>query len=713
LARSPRGTLHIALGAIFAFVAITGLYLVPTDLFAPGYFAVLLAHIVVGVVLAVAVPVGLGVHLKRTSSPGLPSLLPVIAVLAIPTVLVEIALAAEIRSLHDVRTRSGWLERGAAEISFWLWGTDGGDGTMVGMAAAFATALAIVAAAVAWRLRDRAPSVPVRWTGVLASAVLIFAVTTGLVAWLGRGDARFDAYAAHSLMGLLAVLATAAHFKAPRRVLGNGWGSVALIASTAAVVFVWTDHYRAEHRFRVEDDFAASATGPRQLIADGDDLGEPIPEELLLGSDGCGDAGCHEELTHQWQGSAHRFSADNALYRAVIGQLVLERRPADARFCAGCHDPVRALAGTVEAAYASGDPAPGEGVNCVACHVLVAPPAEGPKNGDASYRAPVPYPGGDRAVRNARIKLDPRYHRMTMTSDLTVRPELCGTCHRLEIGPFMGAAVTAEVQNAYAPGAPDGARYEPGTQLCSDCHLPTITEQRRGLLPLYDHEMAGINLDLAGYVTHPDADATALARVRARTEDMVRGAVGDGRVFPPPPFVDQWPDADAAPGVLGVDVIAERTGPVLAVTVTSRNHRIGHAFPVGPFDLREVWQHVVVRDGSGATVATIGALLEDGRVDPEAHLLGAVELDRSGEPLRRHRVWDIAGMRDKRQIPRDEAVTDEYRIDLPAGTVGPLAVDVEWRSRRTNVEFSRFAMGPDHPGFDVHTIAAGAWAEAP
>ncbi len=700
--------MHVGLGAIFAFVALTGLYLFAADLFAVGYFPVLLAHIVVGLLLAVVVPIGLGLHLKRTSSPGLRSALPLIGLLAVPIVLVEIAMHSAVRSVDDARGREGLLERAGAEISLFLWGTDGGDGATVWMAATFAVLLAIVSALLAWAVRERDPSVPVRWTGVIATAALMLAVTTGLTGWLGRGDARFDAYAAHSLLGLLTLLATAAHFKAPRRLLGRVGGPIALLLGAGLIVALWGEGYADDHVWRLEIDVEEGVLPVRVLRAQGDDAGAPIPEELLLGSDGCGDAGCHEQLTHQWAGSAHRFSADNALYRAVIDQLVQERDPSEARFCAGCHDPVRALAGTAEAAYADGAPAPSEGVNCVVCHVLIGHDGV-PGNGDAHYRAPVPYPGADREARKVNIKLDPRYHRMTMTSGRTVHPELCGTCHRVELGPFMGAAVTAVVQATYA--GPTDDRYEGGSaSMCSDCHLPTITRQPNGQFPLYDHQMAGINFDLGAYVTHPDADREAIADVRQRVSWMVEGANADGLVFPPPPFVDEWPDADDAPGVLDVDVSGARRGDLLAVTVMTSNARIGHPFPVGPFDLREVWLQVVVRDSTGAAVGSSG-LPVDGRVPEEARRLGAVELDRSGQPLQRHRIWDVGGLRGKRLIPQGESVTDRFEFALPEGTAGPLQVEAAWQLRRANPDFTAFALGPDHPGFDTHEVARGAWSE--
>ncbi len=700
-----RRAIHAASAALFGFVAITGLYVLLAELFTPGYFPMLAAHVYVGLLLAIAVPIGLGLHLKRTSSPGLRSMLPVVALLAIPTLLVEIALRAEIRSVQDVPSRDG-LDRLFGEIALLVWGTDGGDGATVGSAAGLATGLALFSAALAWWLRERQPSVPVRWTGVLATAALMLAVTTGLTSWLGRGDARFDAFAAHSLVGLLCIVATVAHLRAPRRWLGPRLGAVALVAVLAGATWAWVETYPEEHTWRVQDD--VPEMGPRDLHADGADLGQPIDASLLEGSAGCGEAGCHEALTHQWQGSAHAFAADNALYRAVVRQLVSERGAGEARFCAGCHDPVRALAGTVEAAYAAGDPPPGEGVSCVVCHVMVAHTGE-PKNGDAAYRTPIPYPGTDEDQRAARIRLDPRYHRMTMTSPLTVHRELCGTCHRVRLGPFMGAAVEVEVQNAYEGEGSMGG-YGGTSQLCSDCHLPTTTEQPRHSLLLYDHQMGGLNLDLPAYVTHPEADRAALADGVARVEAMIAGALPDGRQFPPPPFVADWPLAEGAPGVLAVEVTPTRVADQLAVRVTTGNPRIGHAFPVGPFDLREVWLRVVVRDDAGDAIATLGALDADGRVPEDAPRLGAVELDRSGQPLRRHRIWDVAGVRDKRTIPRGGTVTDDVVLALPPDAAGPLTVEATWLVRRTNPDFAAFALGPEHPGFPVHEVA---WGRSP
>ncbi|MEE2827773.1 MAG: hypothetical protein VX498_01180, partial [Myxococcota bacterium] len=238
---------HQALGLVFALALISGLYLFAGNLFSPGYFPVLSAHIALGVAVAIGLPLGLALHLKQTSSPGLGSMFPVLLLLSIPLTLVMLSLASSPLSADEVGLRSGLFDRMLGELSLWLWGTDTKDGKVVGLAAVAAALLAVVSGALAGVLRARDPSVPVRWSGVLASAVVMLALTTGLFGWLVRGDGRFEAYAAHSLFGVLALVATIAHFRGPRRVLGLKWGFAVLLAATVATSLLWALLYGVEH----------------------------------------------------------------------------------------------------------------------------------------------------------------------------------------------------------------------------------------------------------------------------------------------------------------------------------------------------------------------------------------------------------------------------------------------------------------------------------
>ena len=83
-------------------------------------------------------------------------------------------------------------------------------------------------------------------------------------------------------------------------------------------------------------------------------------------------------------------------------------------------------------------------------------------------------------------------------------------------------------------------------------------------------------------------------------------------------------------GLLKVELSADRSADGIALEVRTSNHRSAHRFPIGPFDLQEVWMEVTVRhQRSGAVLAHVGGL-SDGPGDPAPPPLGAPALPRNG-----------------------------------------------------------------------------------
>jgi cytochrome b561 len=713
------GALDLLTGVLFLLVLGSGLFIWRVDLFTRGYFSVIQVHIYLGIALALLAPFALALHLRNTRSPVVRSVLSPIVVLGVPVVLALLANMLGVRgesSLYgnDPLTLHTLLSR----LSVILFGFDSGNGAFVGLSATVAMVFLVVTAGVAVAVRSRDPATTARWAGVLLTVATYLAVGSGALAWLGRGDSRFAASAMHSALGLSCLLLLAAHFRAPRLLLGRFLSVVVLLGLGAGLAILWDESYFDEHAMGSETDDIVDHWKVRSMGAalDGAPFGPLLEADHLNGSASCGDSGCHPAITAQWEGSAHRFAADNDLYRKVIDLLVEERGAAAAEFCAACHDPVRALAGTVETDYRNGAPPPGEGVSCAVCHGVVGIPRT-VANGHLAVREPRLYPG-DEEQRNARIRLDPRFHRQNFVAQgVTFSGHTCGACHRLLVGPHMGAAIHATVQNSYDPTTVPASLSEVdslqglGPEVaCSACHMPITTALARGSAHQYDHHFAGINLDLPDYARHPDASAEALSATRARVEAMIKGRLPDGSPFPSFGQLDLEQAPDHAPGVLDLTAHLEPTSEAgISLVIRSTSSRIGHAFPVGPFDLREVWQQVTVRDQRGEVLLHIGALGADGEVDPEAHRLGARELGRDGGPLKRHRLWDLAGIEDKRLIPTLGTVADTYPLVLSADTTGPLKVEVTWKMRRTRPEFSRWVYGEKDRIFPVHEVAWGSW----
>lgn len=648
----------------------------------PAYFPALELHVVAGWgVLVLALPALLA-HLWLTGSR---PLLPLLAAAA-PLVVVWLL-----------------LDRGAGLH----YGLDGYlyPAISAGSAAGIAALGLVAMAALIQVLPHLEKPVRTRWSGLWLSLAAGTALGLGLTAMDIRGDARWGAVIGHSALGLLTIALIAPHYRAVRKPFKRKRGAavaVVLVVS-AAVVALWG--LQTARKYYSGFTVAGAEAHWRTLSTAQDATPqEPMPAAQLGRSASCGVAGCHEELFAQWQGSAHRYSADNALFRASVARFVRDHGPTIAILCANCHDPERTLGGTVLEAYADGAPPPGDGVSCLACHAAYdAPTPVG--SGLAHYRVPRTYPGRTDAERNERIAADPRLHRQSFQASRHIMgDEGCGVCHRLELGLVGGG--TALIENTYrAEGDPGPEPLDDRDVSCGLCHMPTRTPQAGGRMAMYDHRWPGTNLDLAGYVTHPDADLAAIEEVRQQVETFMAGDLSLAHL---PDSVDDNPEyaryaeLAAGQGLLEVELSASRETEQIVLEVRTRNHRSGHPFPIGPFDLQEVWLQVRVRhQRTGAVLAQVGAPI-DGRVPEDAPRLGARDLDMHGVPIREHRLDELASIEDKRIVWPGETVDDRLAFPVTAAA-GPVVVEAWWSFRRANPDIAVFAGRPPE-AFGVHRV---------
>ena len=682
-----------ALFYVLGVIVVCGTWCFLGDVWWPLYFPALRVHLYLGLALIVATIPALAWHIRQTNTKLLPSLV-------IPGV---------------VMIAAGWAIPGRPEYP--AFGPIGWGAMSSG-----AHVLAIAACAKLMPAPKR-PPVRTSISGVALTVVLLWALHVGILGWQMHGDEKWGPMLAHSVLGIFCTILVFPHLLWFRRFVRRRAGVPVVAVLLAAMAWWWYVSYPHD---LIVTDIRSPMDWQREVLANAPGLGEEgrrygtapanrhdrdlleehgpkLDESLVADSFSCGVAGCHDLLTKQWAGSAHRFSADNALYLKVVELLVEERGVDEAAFCASCHDPVRVFTGTVREAYADGTPPPGEGVGCVSCHGTVDVPTP-PRNGLQTIREPRRYPGKTVERRNANLMLDPRAHRQDLSANFRMNPAgiNCATCHRLELHPDMGAAITAQIQVA-------GAKWRPDKELqCTDCHMPTLTIKRTWEQAMYDHHLSGINLDLALYATG-DRDEEAIQLVRDNTVRFLAGTIDltglsqERRHYQIPlETIGVLKEG----GAVVLEANGVRNGDVLQLRVKTISHRAGHPFPATAFDLSEVWQKVVVTDASGAEVFVRGAMSDDLRVDPEAHRLGGKEIGRNGEEIEHHRIWDIAAIEDKRQIPRGGSVDDEYDIELPEGTEGPLTVRVSWLFRRANQKFTDWVFDSDGTTFPVHEVGA-------
>lgn len=675
-------------------IVVCGTYCFVGTVFWPLYFPALKVHLWLGLGLLVATIPTLAWHIRKTNSN-------LLRALVLPgVVMIGAGLAIPGRPEYPAFGPIGW--------------------------GAISSGVHVLLIAGCARLMPAPNRPPVRTSisGVALTAVLLWALHVGILGWQMHGDEKWGPMLAHSVLGIFCAVLVFPHLLWFRRFVRRIWGVPVVAVLLGALAWWWYVSYphdllvtdiRSPMDWKLEilpastsltDTTRTFGTTPankndRDLLAE---FGPKLDPELIGNSFGCGDSGCHELLTKQWAGSAHRHSADNALYRKVVEELVRERGPDEAAFCASCHDPLRVLTGTLREAYADGAPPPGEGVGCVSCHGTVHVPVP-PRNGLQTIREPRRYPGATREAHNANLMLDPRAHRQDLVANfrMAIPGVGCATCHRLELHPDMGAAVVEHVQaTAQPPWTPEG------TLSCTDCHMPTLTIRRSFEQAMYDHQLSGMNLDLALYATG-DRDEEALALVRENTVRFLNGTIDTTGLTQEVRQYEIPRETTAVlkdGGAVLLTASGTREGSTLTLTTETTNHRAGHPFPSSAFDLTEVWQEVVVTDAAGAELIHLGALGDDLRLPDDVVRLGGTELGRDGKPIEHHRIWDVAAIVDKRQIPRGGSITDDYTLELPEGTTGPLTVRVAWNFRRANQDFTDWVFDSDGTTFPVHEMAA-------
>ena len=686
LRRILRGASTLGYALLLACV-LPGLWVLLGEPGWPLYFAALRLHVLAGQGLAIAALPALLAHLWLTGSR--PFLGLVVVALPLAGLWWVFERGDGLRWMLD-----GYLHRGLSAVE--------ASGLSV-------LALLAVAAAVQVLPRLERPQ-KTRLSGLLLALAIGPAIALG---WSGsqiRGDARWGALIGHSALGLAATALIVPHYRAVRRRWpGRRGAAITVLAAAALTAFwgVWID--RTYFAF-----FTAEGAEARWVTAALSPTAVPehrLPVPLVAASAGCGASGCHAELTEQWAGSAHRFAASNALYVAAVNGLVADRGPAAALACALCHDPDRAMAGQVEAAYAEGAPGDGDGVSCLACHA--AYDADAPVgDGRVKFRLPRPY-GGEGDVERRRILADPRLHRGNFqASEHLMSDEGCGVCHRASHPLADGVAL---LQNPYRAEGDPGVDPDAERVSCGLCHMPTTTPQSGGRMPLYEHRWPGLNVDLAAYV--PAGSEQAVEAGRQATQRFVDGGLDASHL---PDALDDNPEfaayarAAAGRGLLEVDASARWTADGLTVVVDATNRRAAHPLPIGPFDLNEVWLEVLVQEAAGGKVlAHVGAIV-DGAVDPRAPRLGARMLDVQGDPLREHRLDRLAAVAERRQIGPGETHRETLRLAIDAAGADNLLVSAAWRFRRVNPAFAAFALGSGAiDRFAVLTLGLDSTAVAP
>jgi len=431
-----------------------------------------------------------------------------------------------------------------------------------------------------------------------------------------------------------------------------------------------------------------------------------LPGRAFLGSETCGQAGCHPDVLREWKSSAHASSGlSNPWYRKAYEHTREGAGAVPAKWCAGCHSPALLLSGNKaddpEVAHA--------GVTCATCHavskvrstmgqgdyeIAVSPGLDRLTSPDAKVRAA--------AVRS--IRKDPTEHRKELGNPVLATVAFCSTCHKSHLDkPINGVGWMREHSDyemwQISSISGQGARsfYRPAPRDCLDCHMPR--EGVRGKTSR-SHRFAAANSALPAL----RGDREQLRAVEAALKGSMRVdifAMSEPDTEP----VAAGAKAEAASVLAPLDRIhvAVRRGESRRIDVVVRNLGVGHFFPGGKPDVNDCWLELKAVDDHGRVVFWSGKADENSPVDPAAHFYRSFLVDGKGERIDMRNTWAARALVYQKRVQPNWSQIVHYRLEVPEDAGSSLTLTARLLYRKFAWEYTRWA-GVDRP-MPILTVA--------
>jgi len=571
-------------------------------------------------------------------------------------------------------------------------------------------------------------------TGVALTRVEVAGTTIGI----REPAARELVYWMHVVAPAAVVWLFVVHRLSGRRIrwnIGARWGAVAVGTSLAAVTF----HFAVPHaRPRVPEDgrqyfepsLAKTATGGF------------VAAQSMMANEYCLE--CHADVVHSWAHSVHAASSfNNPLYAASVREtrqqaFAREGQVHDARFCAGCHDPVPFFSGAFEDARwddpaydVASDPLGRASITCTVCHGIVS--VDSPRgNADYTIEESPHYPlaFSDSPLlqwtSSQLVKAKPSFHKRTFLKPEVHRSsEFCGACHKVFLPEALNDYKWLRGQDHYDSFLYSGRSghgvlgwYYPekAATECNVCHMPAMPSSDfaardrdgSGTRSVLSHAFPSANTALSQLIDQsacamlPDAApgelpaamqsetaAEAHARIvaghaafNAKTLRLDLFAVRDGGTI------------DGALRLIRPDLPVLDAGRTYLIEVVVRTLDIGHEFTQGTADSNEAWLFARA-SSAGRELGTLGALGTQGALDPWSRTYNAFVIDREGRRIDRRNPQDIFLSLYNNQIPPGAGDVTHLVLRVPADVSAPIEIEAEVRYRKFDTTYMQYVYGND------------------
>ncbi len=554
-------------------------------------------------------------------------------------------------------------------------------------------------------------------TGIALTRVELFGAIIGVV----DPDARTVVYWAHVVLPLLCVWIFIVHRLSGRRIkwrIGVRWS----VAALGAALLAWGIHVFMPNP-SVLQPLAGEKYFEPSLARTSD--GGFIDQKHLLMNQYCIE--CHADVHASWLSSAHAASSfNNPFYTASVRETrkqAFEREGSvqDARFCAGCHDPVPFFSGSFEATKwddplydLSADPLGNASISCTSCHSIVSINSNR-GNADYTIEASPQYPFAFSEtpllqwVNRQLVKSKPAFHKHTyLKPEVHRTSEFCGACHKVFLPEALNDYRFIRGQDhldsfllsgASGFGAQSWHAPKKAFNQCNDCHMTAVPSDD---FAARDRDGSGTRTILSHLF--PSAN-TALAMVRAEKGELqdLEGVLNAHAKFNEKTLrLDLFgiregtaPDATQHAPLTNSDALPILdAGKTYVLEVVVRTNRIAHEFTQGTADSNEVWLDVAASEGT-RELGRVGGMNAQGAVDSWSRFYNAFVIDREGKRIDRRNPQDIFTALYNNQIPPGAGDLTRIKFTVPSDVAAPIAMSARVLYRKFDATYSAFVFGDE------------------
>ena len=420
--------------------------------------------------------------------------------------------------------------------------------------------------------------------------------------------------------------------------------------------------------------------------------GEYIESYNINNSLSCGQAGCHPDIYHQWESSAHRNSSfNNPFYKKSVEYLVSTGDTAAVRWCGSCHDPVMLYSGLQETFLEENMKLPeaSAGVTCEVCHGMVdIPDITGNGNYVLDKIDNHPALGRQAALKRLKIQLNPKKHSSNMLKPLHKQEEFCATCHKVSLDEPINHYRWMRGQNEYDAWQASGVShnavasfYKPPVALdCNSCHMSTVPSTDAGNKngKVKNHWFPGANTALPALKSIDDKDwikRTSDYLSRDRIAVDIFGVKIDGKIY------------HAIEDNLNL-----KPGQEVEFHIIVRTLNVGHSFPGGTIDSNEAWLQIIGKNNDKKIIFSSGLIDSNKVVDKSSHFFRGALLDANGEFILKRNPHEWRTTLYKNTIPPGSADIIRYSWKVPDDFSSEIQLSASVMYRKFNREITVFSL---------------------